>query len=155
MPSEPSGGPPSFSEGLCALLKSAGVLKSSVIRVVGAGGLHALLWLCRHGYEQVGLMRGASPAEPAEVVLVPSACPPEALEQILAQASHLQPDGLVVLGTRRGAPGADVATSLLRRHGFRVERQVSGHHRDIYLARRAAALRNCLTSGGQFTPFRP
>jgi len=136
MPSEPSGGQTSFSEGLCALLKSAGVLKTSVIRVVGQSGLHALLWLCRHGYEQVGLMRGASPAEPAEVVLVPSACPPEALEQILAQASHLQPDGLVVLGTRRGAPGADVATSLLRRHGFRVERQVSGHHRDIYLARR-------------------
>jgi len=137
MPSEPSGGRTSFSEGLCALLKSAGVLKTSVIRVVGEGGLHALLWLCRHGYEQVGLMRGASPAEPAEVVLVPSACPPEALEQILAQASHLQPDGLVVLGTRRGVAGAAEATSaLLGRHGFRVERRVSGHHRDIYLARR-------------------
>jgi hypothetical protein len=137
MPSEPSEGPASFSEGLCARLKSAGVLKSSVIRVVGEGGLHALLWLCRHGYEQVGLMRGASPAEPAEVVLAPSACPPEALEQILAQASHLRPDGLVVLGTRRGAPGAAAAPSLLGRHGFRVERQVSGRHRDIYLARRA------------------
>ena len=88
------------------MLKSAGVLKTSVIRVVGEGGLHALLWLCRHGYEQVGFMHGPSPAEPAEVVLVPSACPPGALDQILAQASHLQPDGLVVLRTPHGAPGA-------------------------------------------------
>ena len=141
MSSESAEGALSFSESLCALLRSAGILKTSVIRVVGQGRLHALLWLCRHGYEQVGLMHGASPAEPAEVVLVPSACPPEALEQILAQASHLQRNGLVVLGTRRGGVGAAEATSaVLGRHGFRVERRVSGHHRDIYLARRTLSV---------------
>jgi hypothetical protein len=140
MLSEPSGGSQPFSEGLCALLKSAGVLKTSVIRVVGQGGLHALLWLCRHGYEQAGFMHGASPAEPAEVVLVPSACPAGALDQILAQASHLRPDGLVVLQTPHGAPGAsDTASDTLGRHGFRVERHLSGRHRDVYLARRGAA----------------
>jgi hypothetical protein len=133
MQPEPSGGSSSFSEGLCALLKSAGVLKTSVIRVVGGGGMHALLWLCRHGYEQVGFMHGFSPAEPADVVFAPDAGRPEVLDEILTQASHLSPGGLVVLRTRCGA-----ASDLLSQRGFRIERRLRGRHRDVYVARRCA-----------------
>ena len=70
MEPEPPKAQSSFAEGLCARLKNAGVLKTSVIRLVGRGGLPALLWLCRHGYEQVAFMRaGPAPSEPADVVL--------------------------------------------------------------------------------------
>jgi hypothetical protein len=108
-------------------------LKTSVIRVVGGGGMHALLWLCRHGYEQVGFMHGFSPAEPADVVFAPDAGRPEVLDEILTQASHLSPGGLVVLRTRCGA-----ASDLLSQRGFRIERRLRGRHRDVYVARRCA-----------------
>lgn len=134
MQPEPSGGSSSFAEGLCAFLKSAGVLKTSVIRVIGEGGIQALLWLCRHGYEQAGFMHGPSPAEPADVVLAPMTCSPERLDAVLAQTSHLRPGGLVVLRARRGSDRT--TAELLRRHGFRVERRWPGRRRDLYVARR-------------------
>jgi len=85
-------------------------------------------------------MSGANPAEPADVVLVPSSCRPEMLELILAHASRLSPDGLVVLHTRRAEAGqGDATEAALCRHGFHVEQHVRDLRRDLYVARLSAA----------------
>jgi hypothetical protein len=136
MPYDSSASAASVSDRLCAVLRRAGVLPSSAIRVVGASGLHALLWLCRHGYQRAALMQVAAPAEPADVVLVPSTCRPETLDLVLAHAAHLSPDGLLVLHMRHGAPGAEAR---LRAHGFTVEQRLSDTRRDLYIARSARA----------------
>jgi hypothetical protein len=124
-----------FASGLGALLQRAGVLKTSVIQVVGEGGLQALLWLCRHGYEQVGFLHGVGPAEPAEVVLAPCAGDAASLDDALAQAAHLPAGGLMLV---RACPsiGGEATAERLRRCGFSVERRLPGRHRDLFLARR-------------------
>lgn len=138
MEPEPPQGQSSSAEGLCALLKNAGVLKTSVIRLVGRGGLPALLWLCRHGYEQVAFTRaGPGPSEPADVVLAPNTCEPGALEAMLVQLPHVTPGAIVILRTRRPSCGErETAPELLRRGGFHVEQRLRGRRRDVYVARR-------------------
>ena len=42
---------------LVALLEDVDIHKGSLIRVTGPSGLSALLWLCRHDYEEVGYLR--------------------------------------------------------------------------------------------------
>ena len=128
-------GASSFANGLGALLQRAGVLKTSVIQVVGEGGLQALLWLCRHGYEQVGFLHGVGPAEPADVVLAPCAGDLDALGDALAQAVHLRAGGLMLVRARPSM-GGEATAERLARSGFAIERRLPGAHRDLYLARR-------------------
>ena len=135
MPSELGEGSDPFGSGLGALLQRAGVLKTSVIQVVGEGGLQALLWLCRHGYEQVGFLHGVGPAEPAEVVLAPCAGDAASLDDALAQAAHLPAGGLMLVRARPSIGGEPTAERL-RRSGFSIERRLPGRHRDLFLARR-------------------
>jgi hypothetical protein len=135
MDSEIREGPAPLASGLGALLQRAGVLKTSIIHVAGDGGLQALLWLCRHGYEQVGLLHGVGPAEPADVVLAPCASDAAALDDALAQASHL-PDGGLIVVRARPSMGGEATDERLRRSGFHLEGRLPGRHRDLYLARR-------------------
>jgi hypothetical protein len=124
-----------FASGLGVLLQRAGIRKTSVIQVVGEGGLQALLWLCRHGYEQVGFLHGIGPAEPADVLLAPCAGDAAALDDALKQASHLPAGGLMLVRARPTI-GGEATAERLRRAGFSVERRVPGRHRDLFLARR-------------------
>ncbi|HEX2818391.1 MAG TPA: hypothetical protein VHN39_18505, partial [Phenylobacterium sp.] len=63
------------SDPLIALLERAHVTRSSLIRVTGPSGLSAMLWLCRHGYEQVGYLKpGAGPHEQPEALIVAHTC---------------------------------------------------------------------------------
>src|SRR5271155_5701298 len=65
----------SLSRTLTDLLQSAGLSKADTIRITGPAGLAALLWFCRHGYEQVGYVstrRGCS--EEGDLLLVPQTC---------------------------------------------------------------------------------
>ena len=135
MESDLGEGDSSFASGLGALLQRAGVSKTSVIQVVGEGGLQALLWLCRHGYEQVGFLHGVGPAEPADVVLAPCAGDVDALGDALAQAAHLRAGGLMLVRARPSM-GGEATAERLARNGFAVEQRRSGAHRDLYLARR-------------------
>jgi hypothetical protein len=135
MESDLGEGASSFASGLGALLQRAGVLKTSVIQVVGEGGLQALLWLCRHGYEQVGFLHGVGPSEPADVVLAPCAGDAAALDDALAQAAHLRAGGLMLVRARPSIDGEPTAERLAR-SGFRVEGRAPGAHRDLYMARR-------------------
>jgi len=62
----------STSDTLTDLLAQAGVGKDDTIRVTGPAGLAALLWFCRHGYQQVGYVsRGRGPTDDGDLLLVP------------------------------------------------------------------------------------
>jgi hypothetical protein len=130
-----------MAEILGDLLKRAGVDKSSTIRITGPAGLAALLWFCRHGYEQVGYVRGGPcPSEDGDLVLAPQTCGVEALETILKRGPHPRAGGVLIVQTPipndATAGAADPAHELLRRSGYRVERCVRGHHREFHVARR-------------------
>lgn len=135
--------PSSFSDMLGDLLHSAGVEKSSTIWVTGPAGLAALLWLCRHGYEQVGYVRpGASPPEGADLLLAPQTCDLSSLQAILANGPHPKDGGVLIVQTPE--PVADAADdpvhALLAENGYEVERCVHGHHRELNVARRRLAV---------------
>lgn len=126
------------SDPLITLLESAGVARSSTIRVTGPSGLPALLWLCRHGFEKVGYLKPGPgcPHEDADVLLIAHTCPPAWLERLLATGPHVREGGLLIF--RSALPGGvpDPIHALLERNGYAVERCVHGAHRELHVARR-------------------
>jgi len=130
-----------MSDILADLLRRAGVDKSSTIRVTGPAGLAALLWFCRHGYEQVGYVRGGPcPGDDGDLVLAPQTCDVGALAGILAKGPHPRAGGVLIIQTpipEDAKPGViDPVHELLARSGYSVERCVRGHHRELHVARR-------------------
>jgi hypothetical protein len=132
---------PTAADRLSELLQRAGVDKSSTIRVTGPAGLAALLWFCRHGYQQVGYVRaGPCPADDGDLVLAPQTCDVVALETILKRGPHPRAGGVLIVQTpipEAAANGRDPVHDLLARSGYRVERCLRGHHRELHVARRA------------------
>jgi hypothetical protein len=130
-----------LSDILTDLLRRAGVDKSSTIRVTGPAGLAALLWFCRHGYDQVGYVRaGPCPADDGDLVLAPQTCDVGALATILSRGPHPRAGGVLIVQTPipdAATPGAvDPVHDLLIRNGYRIERCLRGHHRELHVARR-------------------
>jgi hypothetical protein len=128
------------SDPLMSLLERAQVTKSSLIRVTGPSGLSALLWLCRHGFEQVGYLRpGAGPHEAPDALIVAHTCDEASLEALLSGGPHVREGGALVfqsplppaLGIR-----ADPIHRLLERHGYAIEQCHHGHRRELHVARR-------------------
>jgi hypothetical protein len=123
-----------------ALLRDARITRSSVIRVTGASGLSALLWLCRHGFEHAGYVKsvGGAPHENADALIVAHTCDARALESLLVDGPHVRPGGVLILRSPLiGAnDGADPIHALLEAHGYGIERRLHGHHRELHVARR-------------------
>jgi hypothetical protein len=128
------------SDPLISLLDRAQVKKSSLIRVTGPSGLSALLWLCRHGYEQVGYLRpGACPNEQPDALIVAHTCDEASLRSLLETGPHVREGGVLVfqsplprvLGFR-----ADPIHRLLRSHGYTIEQCLHGARRELHVARR-------------------
>ena len=133
--------PSSLSDILSDLLTQAGVDKSSSVHVTGPASLAALLWFCRHGYDQVGLVgAGRCPANDCDLLLAPQTCDLTALAAMLDHGPHPRAGGVLIVQTPTDAP----ASALLAQAGYRVERCVRGHHRDLHVARRLGAA--CLQS---------
>jgi hypothetical protein len=132
----------SLSDTLADLLQGAGVDKTSKIRVTGPAGLAALLWFCRHRYEQVGFVKsGPSPSDDGDLLIVPQTCDIDALAAILQRGPHARQGGVLIVQTPEPdetAAGPDPVHSLLRKSGYRVERCLHGHHRELHVARRRA-----------------
>jgi len=129
---------PSPSGLLSGLLAQAGVDKSASVYVTGPAGLAALLWLCRHGYDQVGLVgAGRCPANDCDLLLAPQTCDLASLTELLDHGPHPRPGGALIVQT----PIAEAlpVQALLERYGYRIERCVRGHHRDLHIARRLGA----------------
>ena len=126
---------------LIGLFEAADIRRSSVIRVTGPSGLSALLWLCRHGFEQVGYQRpGFGPAEQPDALLVAHNCDAPALERLLVDGPHVHEGGVLVFQCALPI-SALLVTHLLVTHGYQVERRLHGVRRDLYLARRRSSPR--------------
>jgi hypothetical protein len=123
------------------LLRRAGLGKSSIIRVTGRAGLAALLWFCRHGYEQVGYARqGPSSSDDGDLVLAPQTYDLDALAAMLRTGPRPRAGGVLIVQTLSPANAApdsiDPAQELLIRSGYQVERCLRGRHRELHVARR-------------------
>lgn len=127
---------------LVELLERAGVTKSSLIRVTGPSSLSALLWLCRHGYDQVGYMRpgeGAPHEDEPDAILVAHTCGELELKPLLSAARQLQPGGAFIVRLRTGPGSSPVGLEwLLKQYGLSVERRIEGDRRALIVARRTA-----------------
>lgn len=124
---------------LIALLERAGVTKSSVIRVTGPSSLSALLWLCRHDYQQVGYMRAieGAPHEEPDAIIVAHTCNEIDLKRLLAAGRQVRPGGVFIFQLRAGdASGGLGVDWLLESAGFTTEQRLDGEHRALIIARR-------------------
>ncbi len=124
---------------LIALLNEAGVTKSSVIRVVGPGSLPAVLWFCRHGFDQAGCVRAGegAPHEGPDAVLAAAPCCELELKRLLSAARDLHPGGVFIFQLRNDpgcSPGA--IEWLLQHGGFELERRIDKGRRALVMARR-------------------
>lgn len=139
MPHPELGGPTKTAH-LVALLEGAGIAKSSAIRIVGPHGLPALLWLCRHGYDDVGCLRvdsGLPHDDEPDALLIARTCGEIELKRILPIARQLRPDGALIFQLRSG-PGVEPLAIdwLLRSAGFATEARFAGGRRTLFVARR-------------------
>jgi hypothetical protein len=129
----------SLSQTLGDLLQSAGLGKADTIRITGPAGLAALLWFCRHGYEQVGYVRtGRGSSEEGDLLLVPQTCSVDELEQLLRSGPRPKHGGVLIVQTPQppSDSGFDPVHDLLAREGYDAERCLHGHHRELHVARR-------------------
>ncbi|MEW5684742.1 MAG: hypothetical protein AB1942_07475 [Pseudomonadota bacterium] len=139
MPSSASGGLLQSGR-LLSVLADAGVDRSSVVRVTGPCALPALLWLCRHGFDQVGHLRGeACPHEDAPDALIAAhACDELGLKRLAPLARLVRPGGAMLVQLRNDAFDAAAGIDwLLRNAGFTAERRLVGERRALVVARRA------------------
>jgi hypothetical protein len=127
---------------LAAFLEGAGVTKTSLIRVTGPSSLPALLWLCRHGYDQVGYVRAGqgSPHEAeADAVIVAHTCGDLELRLALHMAREVRPGGVFMFRLRIDSGcSRDGIERLLKQHGLSVERRIDNGRRALIIARRSA-----------------
>jgi hypothetical protein len=139
MPSSEPGGLLQARE-LVALLERAGVTRTSVIRLIGPHGLPALLWLCRHGYEDVGCFRpgvGLPHDEEPDAVLVAHTCGEIELKRVLPVARQVRAGGALVFQLRMGPAAEPLAIDWLLEHaGFQPEARFDGERRALIVARR-------------------
>ena len=130
------------SDPLISLLERAQVKKSSLIRVTGPSGLSALLWLCRHGYEQVGYLKpGAGPHEQPDALIIAHTCDEASLRNLFATGPHVREGGVLVFQSPlpdAAGSRADPIHRLLADHGYIVERCLHGARRELHVARRLA-----------------
>ena len=117
-------------------LDEAGVSRGDLILVAGPGSLPAMLWLCRHGYEQamhldVRSSRRVTPA--ADVLFIPHLAAASGLTSILPPAGCVRDGGVLVLRTPAGAEGmsAELAAA-----GWGLEHRLTEKGRAILVARR-------------------
>jgi hypothetical protein len=142
MTKEPPDEPSSAAEGVCAFLASLGIRKTSAIHLVGQGALAPLLWLCRHGFDDVVMLSGGrAPSEPADLLVSLDTSGVAAFERLGGDLPHVRPGGVVIVRTeRRRRADRGRANKLLGRHGFRIERRLQHGRREVYVARRDMAL---------------
>jgi hypothetical protein len=83
-------------DSLSKILRDAGVRADSAVRVTGKDGLAPLIWLCRHGFENVAYVRQGhgAPRDPGDVLLVLHNTAPDELERLLNDRPAVREGGL-------------------------------------------------------------
>jgi hypothetical protein len=133
--------PSSDFDGLIPCLDLAGLLRSDLILVAGAGALPAMLWLCRHGYEKAMHLGSRSPrcgTETADALFIPHLSAASGLASILPAAGYVRDDGVLIL--RTGA-GATVGSADLLAAGWGLERRLTENGHAVLVARRPISRR--------------
>lgn len=129
---------------LLGFLHAAGIGKSSRIQVTGPSALSALLWLCRHGYDQVGYIRsgeGAPHEQEPDAILVAHTCGELELKRAVRVARQVRPGGVLIFRLRTHPGSSPLGVEwLLKQHGFAVERRLDGERRALLVARRVVTL---------------
>lgn len=134
--------PPLAADGgaMNRVLHQAGVAKADRIWVTGPAGLTALIWLSREGYTEASYAHanriGAMGA--ADALLIPHACAPADLADMVHDATCLREGGALVaqIWTGPSSAWAGDASSFIESLGFHVEGRVSESGRTICIARR-------------------
>ena len=124
---------------LTMLLDSAGITRSSVMRVTGPGALTALLWLRRNGYDRVGYGWAGedAPSHEADAILVAHTCDEITLKRLIAVGRQVRPGGVFVFRHRLKSEGeARGIEWLLEQAGFTTVRRLNGSRRALVIARR-------------------
>ena len=122
-----------------AFLDSAGVSRSSNLRVTGPGALAALLWLRRHGYHHAGYgwAGNDAPRQEPDAVLVARTCDEITLKRLLDVGRKVRPGGLFIFRCRLDSEGSALGIEwLLDQAGFATERRLNGARRALVIARR-------------------
>ena len=132
------------SDPLMTLLRSTGVDRASLIRVTGPSGLSALLWLCRHGFQQVGYLKPGRgcPHEAPVALIVAHTCDAAWLARLLETGPHVREGGVLVFLSPLPKAGADDPIHrVFVAHGYEIERCLHGERRELHVARRRPLLR--------------
>jgi hypothetical protein len=129
---------------LAGLLQNAGVTKSAVIHVAGAGALPTLLWLCAQGYAGVAHLRSlrTRALDACDVLIIGRPCDAFELKRTLHLARRLRPGALLVAPLHadlRTAGGA--VERLLRDAGFLAEHHPLDGRAALLVARRQADMK--------------
>jgi hypothetical protein len=125
---------------LLQILQDAGVNARSAVRVTGKDGLAPLIWLCRHGFDDVAYVRpgDGAPKDPGDVLLMLHSTLPSELETLLNARLPVREGGILVVQTpalpRSG--GRDPIHLILENAGYAVERCIARHANEIHIARR-------------------
>lgn len=127
-------------EALARILGRSSVGRQHTIWVTGPAGLTALIWLNQHGYgrasyahlERVGAM------VPADALLVPHACDPATVADLLRDATCLREGGVLIAQVSGGISADSLrdVPALIEPLGYRLEYRVHEKGRTICVARR-------------------
>lgn len=127
---------------LSKILEDAGVRADSAVRVTGKDGLAPLVWLCRHGFDDVAYVRPGqgAPRDPGDVLLLLHVASHDELERLLSEKPPVREGGLLIVQTP--APPADSRGDpvhlILERAGYAVERCIPRRSNEVHVARRRA-----------------
>jgi hypothetical protein len=128
------------SAALSRVLSVAGVTRESLIRVTGAAGPAATLWLAQHGYGRAAYVhpRRVADMEPADALLIPSVCPADELAQILQSGACLREGGVLIVQTpsSRSSAGVDMIPAVLKPLRYAEEQRLRDRGREVRIARR-------------------
>ena len=130
---------PTDTHGLVHALDLAGVSRHDLVYVSGPGGLPAMLWLCRNGYERALHLHTGSPrcgAEPADALFVPHL--PEAcdLTSVLPPGGWVREGGVLILRMGGRFDGSSGAARLAALEDYALERRFQDKGHAVLVARR-------------------
>ena len=130
---------PSDFGALIPCLDLAGLSRRHLILVAGPGALPAMLWLCRHGYEQAVHLGPHSPrcATPAaDALFVPHLSGAAGLTSILPSAGCVREGGVLILRT---SAGAAAFTPELAAAGWGLDSRLTENGHAVLVSHRLAA----------------
>ena len=135
--------PPLAADGpaLTHVLQRAGVTKDDLVRVTGPAGLTAVLWLARKGYRRAvyaPALGAVAHHEPADAVLIPSACLRHDLVRLIKGPVGLRAGGALIFQSwsQHAGDDPDGITGPLGACGYKVEHTLLDKGRAVYIARR-------------------